>query len=143
MERAEELLFEYIAEVVDNSNMFDANEDGGGTYFSSEKYGQKMRLKLFNLVLKGWSKAPPPEAAIRAEGLLLSMKQAKVKPNGASFQYVLDAWRKTNKHKKIQDRSQPKVEEVIAFLDREKRHIGGSKKLYPTLRKNWKLLSIR
>jgi hypothetical protein len=143
MERAEELLFEYIAEVVDNSNMFDANEDGGGTYFSSEKHGQKMRLKLFNLVLKGWSKAPTSEAAIRAEGLLLSMNQAKVKPNGASFQYVLDAWRKTKKQKKSQDRSQPKVEEVIAFLDREKMHLGGSKKLYPTLRKNWKLLSIR
>jgi hypothetical protein len=147
MEKAEGLLMEYITDIGDDSTVFDTGE-GSNKLYSSDRNIHKLRSKqskLYNLVLKGWASqaAAMPEAALRAEDLLLSMNQSGIKPNGASFQYVLEAWRKRNQHFQNDTTRQPKVDEIISFLDREKKNLGGSKKMHPTLRKNWKLLEVR
>jgi hypothetical protein len=145
MERAEELLSDCVTRFGDNTGLPSADNNYGDANKSIPS-GKMNSTRLFNIVLKGWlSKAQTmPEAASRAEDLLLSMNMYGVKPNAASFRYVLDAWRKNKSRFKHQwDRNQPKADEVLAFLDREARGFGTSNNLYLTLKQGWKLLLIQ
>ena len=71
--------------------------------------------RIFNCVLKGWLANKSSEAPVRAEDLLLATQSYGVRPNYASFQYVLDAWRKH----KGGNWERPRAEAVLALLDQE------------------------
>lgn len=152
-ERAEELLTDCFLQIEGYNGSFDETEPeehaSEETLVSEKnrrgKWRKPTKTQILNCVLKSWlSKAPSiPEAASRAEQLLLSTPTFGVKPNAASFQYVLDAWRKNDKYFKGATQTVPKVEEVLALLDRESGGLGGNDTLYLKLRRDWKLLSVR
>jgi hypothetical protein len=124
---------------------------------SKTKKQHYLDTRTFNYVLKGWlSKANVPrakalpEAAERAEELLLNMPRLGVKPNLASFQYVLDARRRSRSRYLGVDEyvtTPPKVQEVLSLLDHEHRHGGlGTSETgrvsYLTVRQGWSLLAV-
>jgi hypothetical protein len=82
-----------------------------------------LNTKTFNRVLKAWlSKAPvSPEAADRAEALLLKMSDWGVKPNINSFRYVLECRKKIqNEHQGLDDvTSKVSGSQILALLDKE------------------------
>jgi hypothetical protein len=128
---------------------FETNEDRGRHKSKKHHY---LDTRTFNYVLKGWlSKATVlPEAAERAEELLLNMPRLGVKPNLASFQYVLDARRRSRSRYlgvNHDASTPPKVQEVLSLLDHEHRHGGlGTSETgrvsYLTVRQGWSLLAV-
>ncbi|KAL3916281.1 MAG: hypothetical protein SGILL_005245, partial [Bacillariaceae sp.] len=150
IERAEDLLTDCFLQISSDGveEGWDADDENKASEYGKETRKldrMKGKTTLMNKVLKGWNAkaALHPEAASRAEDLVLSAQNFNVKPNAASFQHVLDAWRKNNKHFKTSHESQPKVEEMLALMGRESSRLGGDDNLYLTLRRNWKLLSVR
>ncbi|KAL3921933.1 MAG: hypothetical protein SGILL_002484 [Bacillariaceae sp.] len=159
IERAEELLIDCFLQISDDevvsweeSDEEDQDLDTDSTTLSPwhhKKRNKRFRVsktRLLNIVLKeGWLSEASihPDAASRAEELLLSTHNFKIKPNAASFQYVLDAWRKNHKHfKGRRHMAQPRIDEILSLMDRESTRLGGNDNLYLTLRRNWKLLSM-
>jgi hypothetical protein len=109
-----------------------------------EKRFKPTKTRVLNCVLKSWlSKAhTDPEAASKAEQLLLSAHTVEVVPNAASFHYVLNAWRRSGEHFNSVNREGPRTTEVLTLLDRNAGLLGGDENLYLKLRRNWNLLSI-
>ena len=150
MERAEELLIDYFAQRQvptvtqnDSSNDYD-NSNSSITVPMSEKE-EHLDTRLFNCVLKGWlpKASVMPEVAVRAEDTLLLTKTYGAKPNYASFQYVLDAWRKNKaSFNSPWNQERPRVDEVLSLLDREYGRVDKKRELYLTLRQGWMLLSV-
>ena len=140
LEKAEELLFDF----------FSLKQADGHRRVGSENNNSKsshMDTRIFNCVLKGWGQqaSKMPEAVIRAEDILLSTQSYGVKPNYASFQYVLDAWRRNRVSFSSPWNSTmnpPKAEAILALLEHEYGRVDTKKELYLNLRKGWKLLSI-
>jgi hypothetical protein len=160
IERAEELLIEYVA-LFKNKNHAQArtfrrraSSDGGkDDSTNSENDGSEhWNTRIFNTVLKGWlSRASVhPDAAVRAEDLLLSMKSAGSRPNAASFQYVLGAWRKSLNHANANHvyqrhiKRSPQVDRVLALFDQERKNgrLGGNQEMQMTIRQGWSLLAL-
>jgi hypothetical protein len=112
------------------------------------KKKRSLDTRTFNQVLKAWlSKASVlPQAADRAEELLLNMSRLGVKPNTTSFQYVLDCRRQSlSSSQGHRGNVAPRIEQVIALLDREYKR-GGLVNLnnesYIELRHSWSVLTI-
>lgn len=158
VERAEELLTDCFLQIEGHNGWdetvdpFEESEERGndsrqaGPFRNRRERRRKLtKTQVLNCVLKGWiSKASiVPEAASRAEDLLLSTHAFDVKPNAATFQHVLDAWRKNAMHFKGDHMGAPKVDDVVAMLDRAPKRLGGDESLYLKLRQNWRLLAIR
>ncbi len=141
LERAEELLVDFF------SQRREGNDASASTSNSSKS--NYLDTRIFNCVLKGWLQQASklPEAVVRAEGLLLSTQFYGVKPNYASFQYVLDAWRKNRSSFSSPWNSNsvdaPKAEAILALLEHEYGKAETKKELYLNLRKGWKLLSVQ
>jgi hypothetical protein len=131
VERAEGLLREWF-------HKYEAN------YIPSPKK-EHLDTRTFNKVLKAWlSKASiMPEAADRAEDLLLSMKKFGVRPNGSSFQIVLDCRRRSSNTRAGFPKPPPsaRATEIVDMLDELYRDGGWgnsiSKESYWTLRNGW------
>jgi len=143
LERAEELLVDFFTQWRDNGV---SNGLHSGARPLSDRQ-QHMDTRIFNCVLKGWlAKASSmPEAVIRAEDLLLLTRSYGVKPNYASFQYVLDAWRQHLSgfhHPFVSDPDRPRADAVLALLDQEFVREDAKNELYLNLRRGWKLLSV-
>lgn len=126
LENAEELLVDF----------FSQRQGQIGTATSKSNH---LDTRIFNCVLKGWLAKASSEAAIRAEDLLLATQSYGVRPNYASFQYVLDAWRKH----KGGNWERPRTEAVLALLDHEYSETETKRELYLNLRRGWKLLSLQ
>lgn len=153
LERAEEFLVDFFTQWrnvdVSNSGPYPS---GYISDVSSEKFKKSMSEKekhidtrIFNCILKGWlAKASTmPEAVVRAEDILLLTKSYGVEPNYASFQYVLDAWRKNQANfNSPWNRGRPRAEAVLALLDHMYAHIDTKQELYLNIRRGWKLLAI-
>jgi hypothetical protein len=145
VERAEGLLRECFEKIRQQ-------EEVEGRHSKSKKQ-HYLDTRTFNYVLKGWlTKANVlPEAAERAEELLLNMPSYGVKPNIASFGYVLDARRRSrSRYLGMHDHATtpPKVQEVLSLLDHEHRHggLGASETgrvSYLTVRQDWSLLAVQ
>ncbi|KAG7357491.1 hypothetical protein IV203_002179 [Nitzschia inconspicua] len=160
VERAEELLTDCFLQIegqnnwqpekdtdaIDNSEEHNSDSSSAMSW-KSRRFGRHRpsKTEVLNCVLKGWrSKADvTPEAASKAEQLLLSTHSFGVKPNAASFQYVLDAWRKHYKNFQGENKSLPKIEDVLAMMERLSHNLGGDYSLYLKLQRDWRLLSIR
>jgi hypothetical protein len=155
MERAEELLMEYFGRHSSRSQALPPRRRWSGIKNDSKDSGRDrtdyLNTQIFNAVLRGWlSKVPVQQgAAIRAEDLLLSMRSHGSKPNAASFQLVLDAWRKSVNHTDAQhprgrNGRPPKVDQILNLLDEEYQGWWGAKAetKYLTLRQGWALLSV-
>ena len=131
VERADGLLREWFLK-------YDANDNP-----SSKKEG--LDTRTFNKVLKAWlAKAPiMPEAAERAEDLLLSMNAFGVRPTGSSFQIVLDCRHRSSNTRAGFPKPPPsaRATELIDMLDelyRDGRWGNSiSKESYWTLRNGW------
>ena len=140
LERAEELLFDFFSQ---------RKETNDGAINNSSSKSNHLDTRIFNCVLKGWLQQASklPEAVVRAEDLLLSTQFYGVKPNYASFQYVLDAWRKNRTSFSSPWNSNtvdpPKAEAILALLEHEYGKAETKKELYLNLRKGWKLLSVQ
>jgi hypothetical protein len=154
IERAEDLLTDCFLQISGDGSEEEFDEGAEDDDWDDRKDPQQSnrikktgisKTRLLNTVLKAWNAKATlhPEAASRAEELLLSAHSFKVKPNAASFQHVLDAWRRNHKYFKQETKAHPKVEEMLALMDRESSRLGGGDNLYLTLRRNWKLLSVR
>jgi hypothetical protein len=82
---------------------------------------ESLDTRTFNRVLKAWlSKASiMPEAADRAEDLLLSMHAFGVRPNGSSFQIVLDCRRRSSNTRAgfLKPPPSARATELIEMLD--------------------------
>jgi hypothetical protein len=149
MEKAEELLIDYFAQrqvttTTQNDSSNDCTNSSSFTVSMNEKE-QHLDTRIFNCVLKGWlSKASTmPEVAVRAEDTLLLTMTHGAKPNYASFQYVLDAWRKNKaSFNSPWNQERPRVDEVLSLLDREYGGVDTNRELYLTLRQGWMLLSV-
>lgn len=119
-ERAEALLREWFdGPGFHHAYATRSSRDGRDVYFKKKD----LNTKTFNRVLKAWlSKAPiSPDAADRAEALLLKMADWGVKPNIASFHYVLECRKKIqNEHKGLVDLT-PKIgnSQILELLDKE------------------------
>eukprot|EP00536_Pseudo-nitzschia_multiseries_P016655 jgi/Psemu1/263779/estExt_Genewise1Plus.C_11880008 len=153
LERAEELLVDFFTQWRGNTGSNGlhpiSNSEGNRSHLDgsrpmSEKE-QHMDTRIFNCVLKGWlAKASTmSDAAIRAEDLLLLTRSYGVKPNYASFQYVLDAWqqRRASFHP-FSDPDRPRADAVLALLEQEYDRTDAKNELYLNLRRGWKLLSV-
>ena len=143
IEKAEELLTDYFQ----TNRQFrpSIQQDIKNDYANSSRNITMYDTRIFNAVLKGWlSKASTvQDAAIRAENILLLTKRFNTKRNFASFQYVLDAWRRNKaSFGSSWNQEQPRVEEIISLLDREYGHEDTNKDLYLTLRQGWRRLSL-
>ena len=106
----------------------------------------KLDTRTFNYVLKAWlsQAALMPEAASRAEDLLLSMRGLSVKPSISSFQRVLDCHRRCRGSFK-DHKYAPRVKEVLAILDQayKRGDLSGVKsESYLRLRQGWSLLDV-
>jgi len=150
MERAEKFFTDYFTfRKVSISTQKDSNDDYTNSSPVTESMIEKeqhLDTRIFNCILKGWlSKASTmSEAAVRAENCLLLTQTLGAKPNYASFQYVLDAWRKNKaSFDSPWNPERPRVDEVLSLLDREYGHIDTNKELYLTLRQGWMLLSVQ
>lgn len=114
----------------------------------AESGSKKSQLdtKTVNHVLRAWlSKAPlHPEAADRAEDLLLSMSTWGLKPNRASFQHVLECRKRVGKDWRGQPKTKSRADEVVALLDLEyiTGRLGTDNTSYLQLRQGWSLLTI-
>jgi hypothetical protein len=110
---------------------------------------ESLDTRTFNRVLKAWlSKASiMPEAADRAEDLLLSMHAFGVRPNGSSFQIVLDCRRRSSNTRAGFPKPPPsaRATELIEMLDELYRDGGWgnsiTKESYWTLRNGWAQLA--
>jgi hypothetical protein len=111
---------------------------------SAKKEG--LDTHTFNKVLKAWlTKASiTPEAAARAEDLLLSMSAFGVRPSGSSFQIVLDCRRRSSNTRAGFPKPPPsaRAAELVDMLDKFYRDGGRggesiSKESYLTLRNGW------
>jgi hypothetical protein len=157
IERAEEVLTDCFLQVENKDISSDEEEVGVYDYMAERtskgpsEHGARRRQKrlkptktqALNCVLKSWrSRAhKDPEAASRAEQLLLSTHRFDVAPNAASFKYVLDAWRGYDKN--FNGANVPRTAEVLTLLDRQAGLLEENKNLFLKLRQDWKLLSIR
>jgi hypothetical protein len=152
LERAEELLVDFFSlrPVNNGSTAVNSNEDHH-THSSSDptkavsNKSNHLDTRIFNCVLKGWllKASKIPEAVVRAEDILLLTKSYGVKPNYASFQYVLDAWRKNKaSFSSPWNQERPRADAVLSLLDYEYGRAETKKELYLNLRRGWKLLSV-
>jgi hypothetical protein len=137
IERAEEFLLEWYLSADRNKKTSDS---------PSQKMKKRLDTQTFNHVLKAWlSKAKAkPEAASRAEDLLLTMRRLGIKTNALSFQLVLQcrqrAMRKTNNDLEGPSR----VDEVLDFLKEEYKSNSSIKTdSYLKLLQDWSLLSLK
>jgi hypothetical protein len=112
------------------------------------KKKRSLDTRTFNQVLKAWlTKASIlPQAADRAEEMLLNMSRLGVKPDSTSFQFALDCRRRSRSSiQGEQGNVAPRIEQVIALLDREYKR-GGLVNLnnesYLGLRQGWSVLTI-
>jgi hypothetical protein len=150
MEKSEELLIDYFAQrkvptSTQNDSSNDYNNNNSSFTVSMSEKEQHLDTRLFNCVLKGWlpKASAMPEVAVRAEDTLLLTKTYGAKPNYASFQYVLDAWRKNKaSFNSPWNQERPRVDEVLSLLDREYGRVDKKRELYLTLRQGWMLLSV-
>lgn len=152
MERAEELVAEYFTRHGGDAAAIRRRGDRSSNSTDLECNGiEYLNTRIVNIVLYGWlSKArAQPEAAIRAEDLLLTMKSFGSRPNAASFQYVLDAWRKCMNRSNAQyyqkwHQRPPQVDQVLTLLDQEQTRgrLGEDEKLYLTLKQGWAMLAV-
>jgi hypothetical protein len=143
VEKAEILLREWFDR--DNSQP-DVDQDDHSDVASTKK---SLNTKTFNRVLKAWlSKAPvAPEAADRAEGLLLNMNDWGVRPNMASFQYTLECRKRIRKEHNIglgKTELVPRVNRIIALLDREYKtgSLSTDESSYLSTRRDWALITV-
>ena len=148
LERAEELLVDFFSQrqQVDGHDSGHSSDAARKVSNANTDKANHLDTRIFNSVLKGWlSKASKmPEAVVRAEDILLLTKTYGVKPNYASFQYVLDAWRKNkaNFSSPWNNSERPKADAVLALLDHEYGSADTKKELYLNLRRGWKLISV-
>ncbi len=109
---------------------------------------KKQNTRTFNRVLKTWLvKAPVfPEAAQRAEDLLLQMEGWGVKPNFASFQYVLECRKKSRKEHGVMEKAGllERANQILTLLDREYETgaLHADKSCYLSTRREWALEAI-
>jgi hypothetical protein len=126
------------------------NSQSDGDHDTSELASKKKNLntKTFNRVLKAWlSKAPvAPEAADRAEDLLLNMNDWGIRPNMASFQYTLECRKRIRKEHNIgleKSDVAPRVKRILSLLDREYEtgSLSADQSAYLTTRRDWALIT--
>jgi hypothetical protein len=126
----------------------DANIMDASMTDSTEGSKKKQSHRTFNRVLKAWlSKALViPEAAIRAEELLLKMEGWGVKANIGSFQYVLECRKKNQKEYGAGDKlgQVDRATRILAMLDREYASgtLNTDKATYLAVRREWALEAI-
>jgi hypothetical protein len=110
--------------------------------YDKETLTEKERLdtRAFNQVLKTWSNMATsiPDAADRAEDLLLRMRDYRVRPNGKSFQLVSEC-RRRSRGKGHTTSMSPRAAELIDFLDQVYQTGGwrNSDVSYLSLRHGW------
>eukprot|EP00980_Cylindrotheca_fusiformis_P005255 scaffold1120_cov127-Cylindrotheca_fusiformis.AAC.17 len=137
IERAEEFLLEWFSS---------SNRDKISSDSPSMKVKKRLDLHTFNQVLKAWSlKArAKPEAAKRAEQLLLTMRRLGIRANATSFQLVLQCRKRSlqNSNGDLEDPSP--VDEILDFLNKEyKLHSHIKKDSYMQLHQDWSMLSLK
>jgi hypothetical protein len=137
VERAEEFLLDWYSSASRDKKLNDS---------SSLKVKKRMDTQTLNSVLKAWiTKAKSnPQAASRAEELLLSIPQLGIKPNALSFQHVLECKQRAMRSSKEVQNDTDRVQQVLSFLDDEyKNGSGGIKnESYLNLRKAFSLMTI-
>ena len=140
VERAEEFLLEWYSGNAKDKKSSDS---------PSLKMKKRLDTQTFNHVLKAWlSKARTnPDAATRAEELLLKMPQLGVKPNTLSFQHVIECRQRSQRTSSTDgvgigsssssSSTISRIEDVLSFLDEEfkKGSSGISNDSYLSLRK--------
>jgi hypothetical protein len=147
LERAEELLVDFFSQQqIDDHDNSNSSDTAGKVSNANTDRGKNLDIQMFNCILRGWlSKASKmPEAAARAEDILLLTKTYGVKPTYASFQYVLDAWwkNKANFSSPWNNSERPKADAVLALLNHEYGSADTTNELYLHLRRGLKLLSV-
>mmetsp|Transcript_41366 Transcript_41366/g.99656 ORF Transcript_41366/g.99656 Transcript_41366/m.99656 type:complete len:692 (+) Transcript_41366:50-2125(+) len=109
VERAEELFLESYG-------------SDGRSKKSKNRPSMKMKKRLdtetFNSLFRAWlGKAKiHPEAATRAEELLLTMRRLGVRTNALSFQLVLQCRQRANRNSTHTSRDLERVDDIVAFL---------------------------
>ena len=144
-EKAEELLREYF----DGPGFQLDSASASGREAKQNAITKKdLNTKTLNRVLKAWlSKAPAsPEAADRAEALLLSMSDWGVKPNMASFRYVLECRKKIqSEHQGLpNDTVKVSSSQILALLDRAYKTgaLSANKSTYLSTRRDLSLMAL-
>ena len=160
VEKAEQLVLEWMS--LDPSMKQRQNRRRRGVRRSMDKKGGQTKLffpddneldtRLFNICIKGWMKVTPrdPSAPYRAENLLLSMEKFGIKPNAASFKYVLNAWRDRGQRQirrwtiGMNNQKPPRAHEVVSLLDRmfQQGALGVPNESYLSLRQGLHLLAV-
>ena len=144
-DRAEELLREYFEGPgfqIDNAAV------GGREAKQNAIKKTDLNTKTFNRVLRAWlCKAPlSPEAADRAEALLLNMSDWGVKPNMASFRYVLQCRKKIqSEHQGLaNDSVKVSSSQILALLDRAYKTgaLSANKSAYLSTRRDLSLMAL-
>jgi hypothetical protein len=157
VEKAEELVLEWMSldpsrkqhQKISHGRRSISTDGNQAVHFRNHR---NLDTRLFNICLKGWlSVAPTSTSAVsRAERLLLSMDKYGVRPNAASFKYVLSAWRDRNK-RQVRGwtmgsigHDSPKAREVVALLDKSYKlgTLGVPNDVYLALRQDWQLLAV-
>jgi hypothetical protein len=124
------------------------SETATSSHVMNQRLKKELNTKTINRVLKAWlSKAPVlPEAADRAEALLLKMPDWGVKPNIASFRYVLECRKKIqNEHQGLHDAaSRISNDQILALLDKEYETgaLKGDKSSYLSTRRDLSMLVL-
>lgn len=136
VERAEELLLQWYS-------------NGGRNRKASNSPSMKMKKRLdtqtFNSLFRAWltKSKIDPEAATRAEELLLTMRRLGVKTNALSFQLVLQCRQRVNRSSMHTTRDLERIDEIVSFLYDE--YKGGAPIKNETLIKmvnDWSVLKV-
>lgn len=136
MERAEELLFEWYGSSNRNKKTNDA---------PSQKMKKRLDTQTFNHVLKAWlsNARTKPEAATRAEDLLLSMRHLGIRPNALSFQLTLQCrQRRIRRHKNSEVADPSRADDILQFLKAEYKS-NSMNEAYLKLHQEWSMISLK
>ncbi|CAJ1942886.1 unnamed protein product [Cylindrotheca closterium] len=109
VERAEQLLLEWYSSEGRNKK---------SNHSPSMKMKKRLDTQTFNSLLRAWLSKTKinPEAAARAEELLLTMRRLGVRTNALSFQLALQCRQRAN-HDSIQTtRDWERVDDIVSFL---------------------------
>jgi len=149
VEKAEMLLYECFDRDDSDFPGEEVDHYRNGDDASNGHRGRHLRVGIINRVLKAWvSKATVlPEAADRAEDLLLKMKEWGVKPNLGSFQFVLACRKRANdEHRQLTQTPDfvSRANQILAFLDKEYEagDLNADKSSYLSTRRDWALATV-
>jgi hypothetical protein len=137
IERSEEFLLEWYSSANSNKRTSDS---------PSQKMKKRLDTQTFNHVLKAWlSKAKAkPEAASKAEDLLLTMRRLGITTNALSFQLVLQCRQRAMTRTNNDLVGPSRVDEILDFLKEEYKSNSSIKTdSYLKLLQDWSLLSLK